>query len=190
MYMYLISHRSTNQHLRYSKPGFKTILFPNVYVNTNNLRHVSLKSEQFWIFEGIHHYYTLHRLSVQIEVPSRGSISKKKLVCLYKFGMIFFRRVFSTTYLKMKQFFASTFFDIYWFLKTQRFRVIMIASQPRSVLCVHAPLRFLKSKKFLGFCADFFRRYSQLPAKPKFGQIKCNHTVDISKIRKHQGLQL
>ena len=53
-------------------------------------------------FKGIHYYYTLHRLSVQIEVPSRGSISKKKLVCLYKFGMIFFRRVFSTTYLKMR----------------------------------------------------------------------------------------
>ena len=52
--------------------------------------------------KGIHHYYTLHRLSVQIEVPSRGSIEKKKLVCLYKFGMIFFRRVFSTTYLKMR----------------------------------------------------------------------------------------
>ena len=52
--------------------------------------------------EGLHHYYTLHRLSVQIEVPSRGSISKKKLVCLYKFGMIFFRRMFSTTYLKMR----------------------------------------------------------------------------------------
>ena len=32
--------------------------------------------------KGIHHYYTLHRLSVQIEVPSRCSISKKKLVCL------------------------------------------------------------------------------------------------------------
>ena len=29
--------------------------------------------------QGLHHYYTLHRLSVQIEVPSRGSISKKKL---------------------------------------------------------------------------------------------------------------
>ena len=27
--------------------------------------------------KGIHHYYMLHRLSVQIEVPSRGSISKK-----------------------------------------------------------------------------------------------------------------
>ena len=27
--------------------------------------------------KGIHHYYTLHRLSVQIEVPSRGCISKK-----------------------------------------------------------------------------------------------------------------
>ena len=54
------------------------------------------------LFEGLHHYYTLHRLSVQIEVPSRGSISKKKLVCLYKFGMIFFRRMFSTTYLKMR----------------------------------------------------------------------------------------
>ena len=53
-------------------------------------------------FKGLHHYYTLHRLSVQIEVPSRGSISKKKLVCLYKFGMIFFRRMFSTTYLKMR----------------------------------------------------------------------------------------
>ena len=52
--------------------------------------------------KGLHHYYTLHRLSVQIEVPSRGSISKKKLVCLYKFGMIFFRRMFSTTYLKMR----------------------------------------------------------------------------------------
>ena len=32
--------------------------------------------------KGIQHYYTLHRLSVQIELPSRGSISKKKLVCL------------------------------------------------------------------------------------------------------------
>ena len=53
-------------------------------------------------FKGLHHYYTLHRLSVQIEVPSRGSISKKKLVCLYKFGMIFFRWMFSTTYLKMR----------------------------------------------------------------------------------------
>ena len=52
--------------------------------------------------KGLHHYYMLHRLSVQIEVPSRGSISKKKLVCLYKFGMIFFRRMFSTTYLKMR----------------------------------------------------------------------------------------
>ena len=41
------------------------------------------------IIKGLHHYYTLHRLSVQIEVPSRGSISKKKLVCLYKFGTIF-----------------------------------------------------------------------------------------------------
>ena len=51
---------------------------------------------------GLHHYYTLHRLSVQIEVPSRVSISKKKLVCLNKFGMIFFRRMFSTTYLKMR----------------------------------------------------------------------------------------
>ena len=101
--------------------------------------------------------------------------------------MIFFRRVFSTTYLKMRQFFASTFFDIYRFLKTQRLRVIMIASQPRSVLCVHAPLRFLKSKKFHGFCADLFRRYSQLPAKPKFGQIKCNHTIDISKNTKTLG---
>ena len=30
-------------------------------------------------FGGLHHYYTLHRLSVQIEVPSRGSISKKKV---------------------------------------------------------------------------------------------------------------
>ena len=44
------------------------------------------KSWQIYVstgFKGIHHYYTLHRLSVQIEVPSRGSISKKKLVCLY-----------------------------------------------------------------------------------------------------------
>ena len=31
------------------------------------------------ILKGIHHYYTLHRLSVQIELPSRGSISKKKV---------------------------------------------------------------------------------------------------------------
>ena len=54
------------------------------------------------LYKGLHHYYTLHRLFVQIEVPSRGSISKKKLVCLYKFGMIFFRRMFSTTYLKMR----------------------------------------------------------------------------------------
>ena len=70
--------------------------------------------------KGIHHYHTLHRLSVQIEVPSRGSISKKRLVCLYKFDLdrFFFRRVFSTIYLKMRWFFASTFFDIYWFLKT------------------------------------------------------------------------
>ena len=136
------------------------------------------------VIKGIHHYYTLHRLSVQIEVPSRGSISKKKLVCLYKFGMIFFRRVFSTTYSKMKVFCIYFF----WYLlvsEIKRFRVIMIASQPRSVLCVHAPLRFLKSKKFHSFCADLFRRYSQLPAKPKFGQIKCNHTIDISKTRKH-----
>ena len=57
---------------------------------------------QISILKGLHHYYTLHRLSVQIEVPSRGSISKKKLVWLYKFGMIFFRRMFSTTYLKMR----------------------------------------------------------------------------------------
>ena len=54
------------------------------------------------LLKGLHHYYTLHRLSIQIEVPSRGFISKKKLVCLYKFGMIFFRRMFSTTYLKMR----------------------------------------------------------------------------------------
>ena len=34
----------------------------------------------FWaLLKGLHHYYTLHRLSVQIEVPSRGSISKKKV---------------------------------------------------------------------------------------------------------------
>ena len=28
---------------------------------------------------------------------------------------------------------------------------------------------FKKVKKFHGFCADLFRRYSQLTAKPKFG---------------------
>ena len=59
-------------------------------------------SRPYDFLEGLHHYYTLHRLSVQIEVPFRGSISKKKLVCLYKFGMIFFRRMFSTIYLKMR----------------------------------------------------------------------------------------
>ena len=35
------------------------------------------------LYKGIHHYYTLHRLLVQIEVPSRVSIwSKKKKVGL------------------------------------------------------------------------------------------------------------
>ena len=55
-------------------------------------------------------YYTLHRLSVQIEVPSRGSISKKKLVCLYKFGMIFFRRVFFYNIFKNEIVFCVYFF--------------------------------------------------------------------------------
>ena len=41
---------------------------------------------------GIHHDYAHHRLSVQIEVPSRGSISKKRSVCLYKFGLIIFSK--------------------------------------------------------------------------------------------------
>ena len=56
----------------------------------------------------------------------------------------------------------------------------MIASQPRSVLCVHAPLRSLKSKKFHGlfFCFCFFLQIcSEDAAKPKFGQINYNHTM-------------
>ena len=71
-------------------------------------------------------WYTVShaRLSVQIEVPSRRSISKKHLVCLYQFGTIFFSDeclMFSTTVnilSKMRNSFETTFFEIYWFLKT------------------------------------------------------------------------
>ena len=66
----------------------------------------------------------------------------------------------------------------------------MIASQPRSVLCVHAPLRSLKSKKFHGFCCCccfvlfcFLQICSEDPAKPKFGQINCNHTMVFGRKR-------
>ena len=43
--MHLMGHRSTNQHLRYTKLFF----FSNVHANTNNLSHISWKLEQFWI---------------------------------------------------------------------------------------------------------------------------------------------
>ena len=44
------------------------------------------------------------------------------------------------------------------------------------LVCSCATQDFLKSKKFHIFCADLFRGYSGLPAKPNFGQINCNHT--------------
>ena len=126
-------------------------------------------------FMGIHHYYTLHRLSVQIEVPSRG-ISKKKLnkqtnkqkkkqkqkpkknqkkkkktknknkktnkqtktkktkkrsvayMNLYDFFLIFQTSAFYNIFKNEEYFCDFFFFDIYWFLKAYRFRVIMIAS--------------------------------------------------------------
>ena len=56
-------------------------------------------------------------------------------------------------------------------------------------LYVHVPLRSLKSeqnKTIHVFCADMFRRYSQLPAKP-FDQINYDHTTHITKIRKQFG---
>ena len=83
-----------NLHISHNASGMGANI--RVLLIRNSSSHSSLD------VKGLHHYYTLHRLSVQIKVPSWGSISKKKLVCLYKFGMIFFRRMFSTTYLKMR----------------------------------------------------------------------------------------
>ena len=56
-------------------------------------------------------------------------------------------------------------------------------------LCVFIHhLDFKENKKFHVFlCADLFRRYSQLPEKPKFSRINCNQTINISKIQKQQG---
>ena len=69
------------------------------------------------VLKGIHHYYTLHRLSVQIEVPSRCSISKKSWFAYVNLAWFFQTSVFYNTF-KNELVFASTFFDIYWFLKT------------------------------------------------------------------------
>ena len=55
-------------------------------------------TSQYHHHQGIHNYYALHRLSVQIDVPSSGSFFVKHSVCLYKFGLVFFFRMFSITY--------------------------------------------------------------------------------------------
>ena len=47
---------------------------------------------------------------------------------------------------------------------------------PIRLVCLCATLIFFK-QKIQRFCTDLFRGYSQLPAKPKFNQINCNHTI-------------
>ena len=62
------------------------------------------------LFKGMNHYFALHRLSIEIHVPSRCSILKTSSVCLYKFGIKFFFKMFSTTYQKFTQCFRATLY--------------------------------------------------------------------------------
>ena len=49
------------------------------YITIQNKQKKVGPSQAITSIMGIHHYYTLHRLSVQIEVPSRGFILKEKV---------------------------------------------------------------------------------------------------------------
>ena len=60
---------------------------------------------------GINHYYALHRLSVEIHVPSRGCILRKKSVCLHKFGMIFFPYTCLVHHIKISGYVFELFFQ-------------------------------------------------------------------------------
>ena len=123
--------------------------------------------------KGIHHYLALHRLCMENMGSSPGCNFLINSVSLYFFGMILFTQMSSTTYQKITASFWATFSAIYSFLKSRQFCVFAIASQPRFVLCAHAPLKFLYTTIFHFFCTNLVRRYSQLPGKPKFGQINC-----------------
>ena len=58
-------------------------------------------------------------------------------------------------------------------------------TSPIRLVCSCANQIFKKVKENPLFCADLFRRYSQLPAKAKFGQTNCNHTIINSITPKH-----
>ena len=108
-----------------------------------------------------------------------GSISKKKLVCLYKFGMIFFRRMFSTTYLKMRWAISkkmALFWDI---LSTQKakFQIwylseFLVVLWPKYVVINKTTLGIHKNGQIkifvkipIGLCAQIWSIYKKMTNK-------------------------
>ena len=134
--------------------------------------------------KGIHNYYALHRLCVQIDVLSSGSFFVKHSVCLYKFGLVFFLPNVFYNILKI-QTLESSYFSRYLLVSENKAisRYYDSLIVPICLVCSCAT-HIIKTLKFHVFCADLFRRYSQLPAKTKFGQKNCNHTKNISKTQK------
>ena len=99
----------------------------------------------------INHYYPLHSLPVEIHVPSRGCILRKGSVCLHKFGIIFSYSCF-VHHIKISGYvFELFFFQLLLVSKNIAISCYNDTLIARSILCVCAQLRFLKTKKF-----DFF----------------------------------
>ena len=74
----------------------------------------------------------LYRLSVETEVPSQGSIFKKRSVCLYKFGMILSKKNVFYNILKIQCVESVYFFNKY-----------LLASETMAISCYHDSLTVL-----------------------------------------------